>query len=76
MEDITELLTKDIDLETLEIEDGKIKDWDNIVNPIKEKYPNFIKQEGVKGIGSVQYPHNQQTENNDNPLANALGKYL
>lgn len=61
MEDITELLTKDIDLETLEIEDGKIKDWDNIVKPIKEKYPNFIKQEGVKGIGSVQPPRQAQT---------------
>lgn len=65
MEDITELLTKDIDLETLEIEDGKIKDWDNIVNPIKEKYPNFIKQEGVKGIGSVQPPNNNGDDGND-----------
>lgn len=61
MEDIIELLTKDIDLETLEIEDGKIKDWDNIVNPIKEKYPNFIKQESVSGLGAVQYPNNTQT---------------
>lgn len=70
------MLTKEIDLETLEIENDAIKDWDNIVNPLKENYSDFIKQESVSGLGSVQPPKNTQTEKNDNPLANALGKYL
>ncbi|UIS74011.1 recombination related exonuclease [Clostridium phage vB_CpeP_PMQ04] len=75
-EKILKLLTKEIDLETLEIENDAIKDWDNIVNPLKENYSDFIKQESISGLGSVQPPTNTQTENNDNPLANALGKYL
>ena len=75
-EKILKLLTKEIDLETLEIENNAIKDWDNIVNPLKENYSDFIKQESVSGLGSVQPPKNTQTEKNDNPLANALGKYL
>ena len=42
-EKILKLLTKEIDLETLEIENNAIKDWDNIVNPLKENYSDFIK---------------------------------
>lgn len=60
-EKILKLLTKEIDLETLEIENNAIKDWDNIVNPLKENYSDFIKQESVSGLGSVQPPRQAQT---------------
>lgn len=60
-EKILKLLTKEIDLETLEIENDAIKDWDNIVNPLKENYSDFIKQESVSGLGSVQPPRQAQT---------------
>ena len=60
-EKILKLLTKEIDLETLEIENDAIKDWDNIVNPLKENYSDFIKKESVSGLGSVQPPRQAQT---------------
>lgn len=64
-EKILKLLTKEIDLETLEIENNAIKDWDNIVNPLKENYSDFIKQESVSGLGSVQPPNNNGDDGND-----------
>lgn len=60
-ERILKFLTKEIDLENLEIENDTIKDWDNIVNPLKENYSDFIKQESVSGLGSVQPPRQAQT---------------
>ncbi len=73
---IVKLMQKQFDLSKLEIEEGKIKDWDNLVKPYKEEYAGFINKEVEEGQGSANPPaDNKQPQTND-ALANALGKYL
>ena len=42
-EKVIKLLEKEFDLNTLEVENDDIKDWDNLINPVKENYSDFFK---------------------------------
>lgn len=57
-EKIVNLISKDITLDKIEIEEDKIKDWDNIVAPYKEEYVDFIQTEKVKGVDVATPPTN------------------
>lgn len=53
---IVKLMQKQFDLSKLELEEGKIKDWDTLVAPFKEEYAGFISEEVEEGLGSVNPP--------------------
>ena len=48
-EKIVKLISKDIALDKIEIEEDKIKDWDSIVEPYKNEYSDFIQDDKVRG---------------------------
>ena len=48
-EKIVKLISKDIALDKIEIEEDKIKDWDSIVEPYKNEYSDFIQADNVSG---------------------------
>lgn len=54
--DIIDLLTKEFNLDELEIENDDLKNWDTLVEPIKNKYSNFIVEEKIKGSKPAQTP--------------------
>lgn len=51
-----DLLAGTIDLNTIELVDGKIKDWDNLLKPLKESRSSLFKTEDVKGTPNVYPP--------------------
>lgn len=55
------LLSKEFDLDKIEIEDNNIKDWDNILNPIKESYSDFFETTGISGAEPTKPPVNNPT---------------
>lgn len=48
-ESIIDLLKKDFDLSKIEVEDNKIKGWEEIVKPYTEKYKGFINTQTIEG---------------------------
>lgn len=70
------LLSKEFDLDKIEIEDNNIKDWDNILNPVKENYSDFFETTGISGAEPNNPPQNNPGNSDNNPLADALGKFL
>ncbi len=72
-EEALELLTKAFDIDSLELEEDNIKDWDNVLAPIKEKYKGFFGEEVVTGAQASQHNNNNNNSNTEsNPLADAL----
>lgn len=57
-EKMIKLLEKNFDLESIEIEEDKIKGWDNMVKPIKEEYADFIPVETQTGNPPATPPAN------------------
>ena len=58
--DIIDLLTKEFDIDKIEMENNDLKDWDTIVEPIKNKYSSFITREKVEGSKPAQAPTSVQ----------------
>lgn len=52
------LLSKEVDLEGLEIEGTDIKGWEEIVKPLKENYSDFISTTVTTGTPPTTPPHN------------------
>lgn len=76
-EKMIKLLEKNFDLETIEIEEDKIKGWDDMIKPIKEEYADFIAVETQTGNPPANPPAiNNPQGGTSNALADALGKYL
>ncbi len=75
-DNIVKLMQKQFDLSKLELEEGKIKDWDNLVEPFKEEYAGFISKEVEEGQGSAKPPFDSKQPTQNDALADALGKYL
>lgn len=75
-EKIINLLTKNFDLEKVEVEEGKIKGWEEMVKPMKEEYGDFISVEQQQGNPPANPPATNSAGGESNPLADALGKYL
>ena len=76
-ESIIELLEGKIDINSIEIEENKIKGWEDMVKPMKEKYGKFILTETQQGNPPANPPViNNPQGTTSNALADALGKYL
>lgn len=58
---IIPLLTKEFDLNSLELEEDKIKGWDEVSKGVKENYKDFISQTSVEGAPSANPINNQET---------------
>lgn len=52
--DIIDLLIKEFDLDKVELEDNNIKEWDNLVSPLKERYKGFIQEETTVGATAAK----------------------
>lgn len=57
-ESIIELLEGKIDINSIEIEENKIKGWEDMVKPMKEKYGKFILTETQQGNPPATPPAN------------------
>lgn len=57
-ESIIELLEGKIDINSIEIEENKIKGWEDMVKPMKEKYGKFILTETQQGNPPATPPTN------------------
>lgn len=76
-EKMIKLLEKNFDLETIEIEEDKIKGWEDMIKPIKEEYADFIAVETQTGNPPATPPAiNNPQGTTSNALADALEKYL
>lgn len=74
--DIIDLLAKEFNIDSLDIEDNNIKEWDSIATPIKEKYKGFIQEEVVSGTGSANPSQTTTLKVEADNLAEALGRLL
>ena len=76
-EKMIKLLEKNFDLESIEIEEDKIKGWEDMIKPIKEEYADFIAVETQTGNPPATPPAiNNPQGTTSNALADALEKYL
>ena len=76
-EKMIKLLEKNFDLESIEIEEDKIKGWEDMIKPIREEYADFIAVETQTGNPPANPPAiNNPQGGTSNALADALGKYL
>lgn len=57
-EKMIKLLEKNFDLETIEIEEDKIKGWEDMIKPIREEYADFIPKETQTGNPPATPPAN------------------
>lgn len=57
-EKMIKLLEKNFDLENIEIEEDKIKGWEDMIKPIKEEYADFIPKETQTGNPPATPPTN------------------
>lgn len=57
-EKMIKLLEKNFDLESIEIEEDKIKGWDDMIKPIREEYADFIPVETQTGNPPATPPVN------------------
>ena len=58
--DIIDLLAKEFDMDKIEMENDDFKNWDTIVEPVKNKYSSFITKEKVEGSKPAQAPTSVQ----------------
>lgn len=59
---LVDLLAKEFDVNSLEVEEGNIKDWENVLNPIKENYSDFFAVETTAGVEPNTPPQNNPSE--------------
>lgn len=72
-EKIIPLLTKEFDLNKIELENDKIKDWDELSKGVKENYKDFITTTGKEGTPPATPPTG--APGNDDPfLAGLMSK--
>lgn len=57
-EKMIKLLEKNFDLENIEIEEDKIKGWEDMIKPIKEEYSDFIPKDTQTGNPPATPPTN------------------
>lgn len=57
-EKMIKLLEKNFDLETIEIEEDKIKGWEDMIKPIREEYADFIPKDTQQGNPPATPPAN------------------
>jgi len=74
--ELIDLLKDRFDVNEIELEDNKIKDWEDKIKPIQEKYKNFFTVSEEQGQGVNIPPVNNSNQDKTNPLADALGKLI
>ncbi len=57
-EKMIKLLEKNFDLESIEIEEDKIKGWEDMIKPIREEYADFIPKDTQQGNPPATPPAN------------------
>ena len=57
-EKMIKLLEKNFDLESIEIEEDKIKGWEDMIKPIREEYADFISKDTQQGNPPATPPAN------------------
>lgn len=57
-EKMIKLLEKNFDLESIEIEEDKIKGWEDMIKPIREEYADFIPKDTQQGNPPATPPTN------------------
>ena len=73
---LANLLIKEFDINSIELEDNKIKGADDLLKPIRENYNDFFTTTTVEGASPATPPQSTPTHTESNPLADALGKLL
>ena len=53
---LTSLIAKEFNLEKIEVENGAIKGWEDLVKPVKEKYKDFFGTVKVEGAPPADKP--------------------
>ena len=71
-ESVLGLLTKAFDLSTVEMEDGNIKDWENVLKPVKEEYSGCFSTTTMGGNPPTTPPTNGNIDKQPVSLADAL----
>lgn len=71
-EKMIKLLEKNFDLESIEIEEDKIKGWEYMIKPIKEEYADFIPVETQTGNPPATPPANVGGKSEVSSLEGAL----
>lgn len=66
------LLLKEFDLSKVEIENGEIKDVDNLIKPVQESYKDFFGEKKVSGVDSGKPPVGETSETAPKTLQEAL----
>lgn len=75
-ETLLRLAMKDFELDTLEVEEGKFKGFDNILEEYKKNNESLFDKVEIEGHNPANPPNQQHEQTKSNPLADALGKYL
>lgn len=73
---LTDLLLKAFDTSKIEIEDGKVKDWDNISKPIKETYADVFGKTVTKGTDKTNPPSGGNGEGTSKNVNNAMNNLI
>lgn len=71
-EKLVGLLLKEFDLEKIEIDGDNIKDWDNVIKPVKEGYSDCFATVETVGNPPATPPQNNPSVNQPTSLAGAL----
>lgn len=71
-EKLIPLLIKSIDDSKLEIDGDKIKDWDNIVKPVKEQFAEVFGTVTTQGAGIAKPPKTEQAKPAEHKDMNAF----
>lgn len=71
-EKMIKLLEKNFDLETIEIEEDKIKGWEDMIKPIREEYADFIPKDTQQGNPPATPPTNVSGKPEVTSLESAL----
>lgn len=71
-EKIVKLLTKQLDVDSIELENDEIKGWEELVKPLKTEYADFISVQKEEGAGSATPPGFDNGNNEPLNLRDAL----
>ena len=71
-EGVLDLLLKAFDLDSINLENDKIQDWENIVKPVKDKYAGCFGTTTTVGNTPATPPTNTIIDKQPNSLAEAL----
>lgn len=66
------LLAKEFDINALELDGDKIKDWENVSKSVKEEFADYFGTTQLKGTNVAEPPKGDPTESQPKTLSEAL----